>query len=161
MISLLPKGRREMRSQKGKSDSYRLSRKEARENEQGFTLTETAIAMVVMMVATLAAASLFVYAVGNNSGAGDRALAAAIAQQQLERLRTLPFTHASLNATTGTTTTVPRGGRSYNVRTIITNTSSTLKTITIQVTPQNTNAAWALTPVVVITQRASVNIGPN
>jgi len=33
------------------------------QNEQGFTLLETSIALIVMMVVTLATASLFVYAV--------------------------------------------------------------------------------------------------
>jgi hypothetical protein len=44
-------------------------------NEQGFTLLETSIALVVMMVVTLATGSLFVYAVNYNSGAGDRSAA--------------------------------------------------------------------------------------
>src|SRR3954469_22944591 len=81
-------------------------------NEQGFTLLETSIALVVMMIVTLATASLFVYAVNYNSGTGDRSAALAIAQQRLERLRRTPYTDALLTAG-ATTETFVNAGRSY------------------------------------------------
>jgi type II secretory pathway pseudopilin PulG len=56
-------------------------------NAGGFTLIETTIAMVVMMVVGLGATSLFLYAIRNNSGGEDRSQALAIAQQRLETLR--------------------------------------------------------------------------
>src|SRR6185295_6206189 len=112
------------------------------QNEQGFTLLETSIALIVMMVVTLATASLFVYAVNYNSGSGDRSAALAIAQQRLERLRRTPYTD-TLMTTDSTTETVTNAGRTYTVVTTICSTSgcggsSTLKVITIQVTPQST-----------------------
>ncbi len=70
----------------------------------GFTLLETAIAMIVMMVVGLGATSLFIYAVRHNSGGNDRSLALALAQQRLEDLRGMAFTDAALNP--GLTTTV-------------------------------------------------------
>ncbi|HET9787214.1 MAG TPA: prepilin-type N-terminal cleavage/methylation domain-containing protein, partial [Pyrinomonadaceae bacterium] len=91
-----------------------LGQKRARTHQQsGFTLMEAAIAMVIMMVAVLGSASVFSYSINYNSGAADREFAMALAQKQMEQLRSVAFTHASLNATAGITTTVVRAGRSY------------------------------------------------
>jgi Tfp pilus assembly protein PilV len=120
---------------------HRFDRRRHRVNpERGFTLLETSIAMVIMMVSVLASASLFAYSIKNNSGANDRELAMAVAQQQMEQLRSVAFTDSSLSATTGATTTVTRAGRSYTVLKIITDSNTinglpTLKTITTRVTP--------------------------
>jgi len=132
-------------------------------NEEGFTLLETSIALIVMMVVTLATGSLFVYAVNYNSGSGDRSAALAIAQQRLERLRRTPFNDALLTTPT-TTETATNAGRSYTVVTTICSTSScggsdTLKIITISVTPVSTNQ-WANTPAIVTSRRAALSVGP-
>jgi Tfp pilus assembly protein PilV len=131
--------------------------------EQGFTILETAIAMVIMMVAVLASASLFAYSIQNNSGANDRELAMAVAQQQMEELRNVSFTDSSLTATAtnGVTTTVTRAGRQYAVVTTITdsnlvNSLPTMKTIAIRVTP----TSGALGSVSLLTQRATPLNGP-
>src|SRR5947207_5580521 len=87
-------------------------------NEQGFTLLETSIALIVMMVVTLATGSLFVYAVNYNSGSGDRSAALAIAQQRIERMRRTDWGDALL-ATPTTTETVVNAGRSYTVVTTV------------------------------------------
>jgi len=133
-------------------------------NEQGFTLLETSIALIVMMVVTLATGSLFVYAVNYNSGSGDRSAALAIAQQRLERLRRTPFSDTLLS-TPSTTETVTNVGRSYTVVTTVCSTSGcggsdTLKIITISVTPVSTQQ-WANTPATVTSQRSSPSVGPN
>lgn len=127
--------------------------------ERGFTMMETVVALVVMMVVGLGAASLFMYSTRNNSGAADRAAALAIAQQRMERLRSVIYADATLNAGT-TNSTVASGGRNYRVNTVICNTaacggSSTLKKITIQVTPTSSGSIWASNSVTVITMRAS------
>ena len=75
---------------------YRLS------NEKGFTLIETAIAMLVMLVVGLGASSLFLYSLRYNSGGTDRALALAVAQQRLEGLRGKDFNDAELTPCTTT-----------------------------------------------------------
>src|SRR5436190_5752794 len=131
--------------------------------EQGFTLLETSIALIVMMVVTLATGSLFVYAVKYNSGTGDRAAALALAQQHLERLRRTPYT-ATLMSTATTTETVTTANRTYTVVTTICSTSdcggsTSLKIITISVTPQSVNA-WANTPAIITSQRAAPSTGP-
>jgi Tfp pilus assembly protein PilV len=129
-----------------------------RSAEQGFTLIETAVSLVIMMVIGLGAASLFAYATMANSGATDRELAMAVAQKRMEWLRTIPFSvttrnlaysypNGGLGATAGTTETETSSGRTYTVVTVIENTKvvpagqldagqPTVKTITITVTPQ-------------------------
>ncbi len=132
-----------------------------RSSERGFTMIETAIALVVMMIVGLGAASLFFYAAQNNIGANDRELAMAVAQKRMEWLRSMPldataastnysYPNGGLKATSagGVSETTTSGGRSYRVVTTITdvdtdldNTATsnaipaTMKIITIRVTP--------------------------
>ena len=131
--------------------------------QQGFTLVETSIAMVVMMVLGLAAAGLFVYAVKYNAGANDRALAVSIAQQRMERLRKTSFTDASMAAGT-VTESYNGGGRLYNVVTTICSTSdcggsATSKLITVQVAPAVSGNAWSRSAITIITKRTSASVG--
>jgi len=129
--------------------------------ERGFTLLETTVALVVMMIGGLGVAAVFAYAIRNNTGARDRAAAIAVAQQEVERLRNLYFTDAALTATgTPTPRTIQSAGRSYTVSTRITDTTSSLKTIQVTVTPQNSSDPWALTSVTVNAQRATFTLGP-
>jgi len=141
-------------------------------NEGGFTLLETTIALVILMVVGLGAASLFFYAATNTSTANDRQLAMAVAQQRIEELRAVLFTDATLNATAGTNTNVTSAGRPYLVRTVITdsnvvNGQPTLKTITVRVTPQGAgpalarNVASLFGSVTVTTERSTLLLGPN
>ena len=67
-----------------------------KKNEGGFTLIETSIALVVMMVVALSMSSLFLYSFQNNVGGNDRALAMAVAQRQLEQLRSAAFDDATM-----------------------------------------------------------------
>lgn len=111
-----------------------------RQDEQGFTLIETSIAMVLMSIVGLGAVSLFFYALGANSTARDRELSMAVAQQQMELLRKAPFASlaSTVTASGGANRTVTSAGRQYRVVTTITDTvtgNSTNKTITVQVTP--------------------------
>ena len=127
--------------------------------QQGFTLLEAAIALVVLMIIGLGIASLFTYAIQANSRADDRELAMAIAQKRMEWLRTIPFTtqtrslafsfpNGGLQATSagGVTETVTNAGRSYIVNTVIQDLSfvpagvhdagaPTVKSIKVSVTP--------------------------
>ena len=138
-----------------------LSRRAARPgSERGFTLVETSLAMVLMMIVGLASASLFTWAVNYNQGAASRELAGLLAQQRLERLRTVPFDSTTRNlplANGGLGATVAAGvdeanvmsgGRPFNVNTRIENIAfdtlpapqPTLKRITVTVTPTGSGA---------------------
>lgn len=130
--------------------------------QDGFTLLETAMAMVVMMIGGLGIAAVFAYAVKNNTGARDRAVSLAVAQQEVERLRALPFNDVALNATPNTLapTTIINGGRRYSVLTTIVDTTASQKTIQIQVTPLSSSDAWAVQTVQITFERAAFTLGP-
>ncbi|HEX8138395.1 MAG TPA: prepilin-type N-terminal cleavage/methylation domain-containing protein [Pyrinomonadaceae bacterium] len=129
-------------------------------NAQGFTLIETTIALVIMMIVVLGSALLFAFAVRNNNGGHDRAQALAIAQQALETLRNARFTVSTTDPLLQETPAAPapltvwREGRPYAVIAQIQDTTPTLKTITVTVTPQRAGARWSADPVTIVTQRA-------
>lgn len=146
-----------------------ISGKDRRRSEDGFTLMETAVSIVVMMIVALGVASLFAYATNANSAASDREMATAIAQKRMEWLRSMPFSavtreiaysypNGGLAATSadGVTETETRAGRGYTILTRIADTEvvpagspdagePTLKTITITVTPDNGVVLGAVT----------------
>ena len=125
------------------------------ESERGFTLLETTIALVLMMVVCLGAASLFSYAVYYNTGGYDRGQALAIAQQATEALRNCAYSASAtdpLLAAATTTQTVYRGSapgsttgaRAYLLSVTITNSASgSYKLISVTVTPQGAGQSWA------------------
>jgi Tfp pilus assembly protein PilV len=143
-----------------------------KKSQQGFTLIETAVSMVVMMIVGLGAASLFVFALGTNNTARDRELSMAVAQQQMERLRNTTFTNldATVTATGGADKIVISADRSYSVVTTIVDTvagNANQKTITVEVTPSgdNTDGLTAIQRVfggvTLVTQRSTSLLGPN
>jgi type II secretory pathway pseudopilin PulG len=162
-----------------------------RSSERGFTLIETTIALVIMMIVGLGAASLFFFAASNNLGANDRELAMAVAQKRMEWLRSMP-----LNNTTRTTAysypdgglqataqpvveTTNSGGRPYQITTTITDLDTdtedtttsnaippTIKIITIQVMPLGAGPGYNRTTTVfssvtLTTQRTLNRVGPH
>lgn len=131
--------------------------------ERGFTLIETCIALLVLMVAALSIASLFTYAIQYNTGANDRALAQAIAQQRMEFLRKTPFDQIA-----SSTTTVTSGGRSFNVVTTACNDgtaacggSTAMMRITVRVTPRGAGPSWTQSSVTLVALRGVTSFGPN
>ncbi len=142
--------------------------------EGGFTIIETVIALVIMMVAGFGAISLFLFSINFNAGASDRARAFAIAQQRMEELRATSYT--ALAATTANPAPVQvtvgsnqaTGGadqRTFNVQTIITdgmviNGTARRKTITVTVAPPGAGR-FSAGAVTLVTQRASTVEGPN
>ncbi|MEP6919958.1 MAG: prepilin-type N-terminal cleavage/methylation domain-containing protein [bacterium] len=135
--------------------------------ERGFTLIETTIAMVVMMIAALGVASLFTYSIQFSSGGDDRAMAMSIAQQQIEQVRSVTFSDAILNTTTTSGTVLSpdtvSNGRTYQVTRTVTGSNNnasgtpTLKTITIRVDPRS--PGWAGFPVILRTVRSANSTG--
>ena len=134
-------------------------------NEQGFTLIETVIAMIVMMVAGLGAVALLTYAIRVNNIAGGRAAAISIAQQSLEQFRGVNYNDALLAPGVTSTTTATGVDSTYTVQTTVCITtacggSATLKNIEIVVTPVRADGLGASMAVVVRTQRAAPVMGP-
>lgn len=132
--------------------------------ERGFTLLETTIASLVMMVGALACSSLFVFSIQNNVGGGERALAMAVAQQQLEQIRSVSYEDTTLDIG-ATTATVHSGDRNYTVQTTVANETNAdnspkqLKRITITVTPQTAGPNWTRTSVVLVSMRSTLATG--
>lgn len=135
------------------------------EGERGFTLMETAIALIVMMIVMLAAASLFAYAVYNNSSGVDRAQTLAVAQESMERLRSAAFSKSKVDAILNQgefeQKNVSRGGsngvRYYDILWTINDTTPTVKTITVKVTPTGAGMAGAngaAASLIIMTQRS-------
>lgn len=132
--------------------AHRLSDK----GQQGFSLLEAMIALVLMLIVALGSASLFSFSIYNNSGGSDRATSLAIAQQALEVSRSAQFnsttTNASLNGGS-TQQSVVRDGRRFTVTRTIDdnpatagteiNTNTNLKRITITVVPRSIGRGWA------------------
>src|SRR5881398_2882044 len=98
-------------------------------SEKGFTLLEIVIALVIMMVVGLAAVGGFAFAIRYNSATADRAASISIAQSAVEKFRALAFTDSGLTA--GTTTTT--------VSDVLVSGKTTLKTISVTVTPVNSS----------------------
>lgn len=143
-------------------------------HDAGFTLLETSIAMVLLAIVGLGIASCFFFAAKNNSSARDRELAMAVAQQQMEQYRNLPFGNAGLAATPigGASAVITRAGRRYQVLTTITdsnlqNGTARTKSIQIRVVPWSDDTVWARNvasvfgSVTIICQRTSQSLGPN
>lgn len=134
-------------------------------SERGFTLIETSIALVILLIAGLGVASLFTYSIQYNSGANDRALAMSIAQQQIEQFRSVTFADPILavSAATVLSPDTITNGRSYRVTKTVSGSnngvsgSPTLKTITIRVDPLS--SGWAGFPIILRTTRSAATTG--
>jgi Tfp pilus assembly protein PilV len=140
--------------------------KRGRQSQAGFTLIETAIALLILMVVGLGAASFILFSLRNNTGASVRAGALAVGQQQMEELRSVSFdsVESAVTAGGGSSKTVTVAGQQYTVATSVGYTPSAaspiLKTITIDVTPVATSQpGWISTSVRFITTRATQKTG--
>ncbi len=126
-----------------------------RAGERGFTLLETTIALVIMLIVALGAATVFSYAIGYGSASQDRAQALALAQKEVEKWRTTAF----VNVVTTAAVTDNSMGRPFTVETSVVNTTTTMKTITVTVKPTGAGPQWAKTNstdwVTIVTQRAN------
>jgi Tfp pilus assembly protein PilV len=136
--------------------------------ERGFSLIETCIALVILMIMVCGVLPLGVYALKYNSTAGIRAGAVAAAQRKLEQLR-----GGSFNSCISSSEVVTVGmtdSQSYTVDVTVTAVTATLKDIKIVVTPQGRstsggvysgNQGWMRGQVVVYTRRTTSSTGAN
>lgn len=139
-------------------------------NQRGFSLVETCIALVFMMIVFVGVAPLLVYAVNYNSAAAIRAGALAVTQRKLEQMRATSFDECVSSSETVSVGKPGSGLQTYTVDTTVTNTNSTLKTIKIVVTPQGRSTGggqydgregWKYGQVIIYTMRTAVRIGSN
>lgn len=71
-------------------------------SQQGFTLIEMLVAIMILSFVALGIAGLFSHAVISNASGYDYAKLATEARFAMEQLQGLPFTHDDLDKTTGT-----------------------------------------------------------
>ena len=141
---------------------------EKHKKEQGFSLIETCIAMVMLMIVVCGVLPLGVYALKYNSAAAVRAGAVMAAQRKLEQLRAGSFN--SCISSSEVVAVGPMDSQSYTGDVTVTDTTTTLKNITITVTPQGRstsggvysgNEGWMRGQVVVYTKRTTSSTGSN
>ena len=137
-------------------------------DKRGFTLIETCVAMVLLMIVICGVLPAGVYALKYNSVASIRAGAVTAAQRKLEQLRADPFT--SLASSSEVVTTGPTEAQTYTVEVTVTDVTATLKKIKIVVTPQGRSTeggtyagkeGWMRGQVVVYTKRTTSLTGSN
>src|ERR687890_276659 len=117
-------------------------KKHNQKEESGFTLIETCIAMVMLMIVVCGVLPLGVYALKYNSTAAIRAGAVTAAQRKLEQIRAGSFTSCASSSqvvTVGST-----DSQTYTVDVTVTDVSSTIKNIKIVVTPQGRSTTGAV-----------------
>ena len=152
-------------------DARRTRKRGARRPQGGFTLIETSVALLLMMVAGLSIASVFSFAVSYNKGANGRAAAQALAQRQMEFLRKSTYDQVVPSTQVMTVPSSPGvagAGLRYSVVTAVCNDgsaacggSTSVKRVTITSTPLNAGTGWASRPVVLVTLRSNTTLGPN
>jgi type II secretory pathway pseudopilin PulG len=80
------------------SPSWAAEQPGRRSDEAGFTLVEALIAIVVLVFGLVAITNLLIVAASSNSAGNQSSAATAIASEQLEVLKAIPFTDPRLNA---------------------------------------------------------------
>lgn len=81
--------------------------KNAKTNNAGFTLLETAIASMIMLVGIMAVMNLFVLAKISNQSSKQSVLATSLAKRKVEELLALPLADSRLTYSAAATTTDP------------------------------------------------------
>ena len=148
----------------------RTARREEK-REGGFTIIETVIAMCVALVVGFGAISLFLFAIGYNAGASDRARALALAQQRLEILRATDYDKLSTTAaamptteTVGSSASPDYDQRTFNITTTLADDANVLnsrqKVITVIVSPINAGR-WTGGSVMLRCFRSENKLGSN
>ena len=148
----------------------RTARREEK-REGGFTIIETVIAMCIALVVGFGAISLFLFAIGYNAGASDRARALALAQQRLEILRATAYADLKTTAdampateTVGSSASPDYDQRTFNVTTTVADDANVLnsrqKVITVIVSPINAGR-WTGGSVMLRCFRSENKLGSN
>jgi prepilin-type N-terminal cleavage/methylation domain-containing protein len=144
--------------------------------QEGFSLIEVAVAMVVVLIALLGVFFTLTYAITYNAGNNSRAQALAVLQAEVERLRSLKFTpnltDADLQGGVRPVQIVvsPNGG-TFGVRVFVDNDpdttgiqnetdvpNPTIKEIEVQVRLEHPSPGWqAAVPATIVMRRVRSN----
>jgi prepilin-type N-terminal cleavage/methylation domain-containing protein len=150
-----------------------LSNEKKNSGEEGFSLIEVSIAMVVFLIAVLGVFISFAYAVNYNSGNTSRAQALALLQQKVEQMRSLTFVPtATDDELTGgekaaDIVTAPDGNK-YSLKVIVDDDpfteavdidpTTTFKEVSVTVSLERPTPGWQTSvPATVILQRVRGN----
>lgn len=144
--------------------------------QEGFSLIEVAVAMVVILIALLGVVTSFTYAITYNAGNNSRSQALAVMQEEVERLRSLKFTPGVTDTELRGGVKAPRtvvspNGGTFSVRVFIDNDPAaaglqtdsdvpnpTLKEIEIRVQLENPSPGWqAAVPATIVMRRVRGN----
>ncbi|HEX8250893.1 MAG TPA: prepilin-type N-terminal cleavage/methylation domain-containing protein [Pyrinomonadaceae bacterium] len=161
-----------MKSEKKKASFG--ARKNETKGEDGFSLIEVIIAMIILLIALLGVFLTFTYAVNYNAGNNSRSQALAVLQQEVELLRSAKFTPGTTDAVLTGGTKTPKiitsaDGSRFRVEISVddnpltpnvvdVDTTKTLKEITIIVTSESPTPGWQTAiPAKVILRRVRSN----
>lgn len=142
-------------------------------SQQGFTLVEVVIAMVILLIALLGVFVTFTWAISYNAGNNSRSEALAILQGEVEFLRSAKFTSGVLDSTLvggtrDTVTVIGDSGNPYTVDVTIdddpftagvqVDNARSLKEITVTVALSSPTPGWQTSvPATVRFQRVRAN----
>jgi type II secretory pathway pseudopilin PulG len=142
-------------------------------SENGFSLVEAIIALMILTVALISVVLLFTYATQRNTGNNLKSQALAVLQQEVEQLRAAKFTPQVTDAVLTGGTKAARivtsaDGSPFQVLVTVDddpttngvqiNTASTLKEVTLNVSTQNAAEAWVrAVPTTIVFRRVRSN----
>lgn len=151
----------------------RITKTNCKKSEEGFTLVEVVIALLIFLIAVMGVFATFAYAVNYNAGNNSRTRALVVLQQEVENLRSAKFTpsitDSSLAGGTHTNKSVTTAdGYAYIVAKkvdddpftsgIQIDNSKTIKEITMTVTLASPTPGWqSAVPSTVIMRRVRAN----
>lgn len=118
---------------------HALSRTAEKNNQKGFTLIETLMAMAIFAIGILALAGLQVTYIGGNASAQLQTEATALGAQVIEYLKSLPFDAAELDPAANPHQPPAGGSGPYDVQWTVAGDTpvNNAKTIDVTVTPMN------------------------
>jgi type II secretory pathway pseudopilin PulG len=150
-----------------------LAAEEKLSSEDGFSLVEAVIAMVILLIVVSGVFATFAYAVNYNAGNNSRQQALAVLQQEVELMRSAKFTPTVTDAvlTGGTKATkivTSADGYSFKVQTTVDDdplsngiqidTTKTIKEITVTVTLNSPTPGWQTAiPATIVLRRVQAN----
>lgn len=144
-----------------------------RHGEEGFSLVEVIIALLIFMIVLLGVFVTFVYAINYNAGNNARSQGLTVLQQQTELIRSAKYTPTYTDPllTGGTktpTSATSEDGNRYKVQVVVdddpftdgvqVNNSTTMKEVSVTVTLESPTPGWqTAVPTTVILRRVRAN----